>query len=32
MANCPYCHAHDMTIKELDKHIKAIHKTELLSR
>ena len=32
MANCPYCHAHNMTIEELDKHIKAIHKTELLSK
>ena len=32
MANCPYCHAHNMTIEELNKHIKAIHKTELLSK
>ena len=32
MANCPYCHEHDMTNKELDKHIQAIHKTELLSK
>ena len=32
MVNCPYCHAHNMSNEELDKHIQAIHKTELLSR
>ena len=32
MVNCPFCHAHDMTNEQLNNHIQAIHKTELLNR